>query len=75
LLEQKVLATGLVVATRRVELSRNQNLSGVMQNDTDPNQRSVDGELEGGGQLEQTFSRLADQRDVAEETRWRAQSR
>jgi hypothetical protein len=53
-----------VLATRRVEFSGNEDLSGVMQNDTDPNQTRVDLEMEGTSQLEQTFSGLADKRDV-----------
>jgi hypothetical protein len=74
LLEQKVLATWLVLATRRVELGGNENLSSVMQDDTDANKRSVDWNVEGGGQVEQMLPRLTDKRDVAQETRWRAQS-
>jgi hypothetical protein len=73
-LEQKVLATGLVLTTRRVEFSRDDDLSGVMEDDTDPNQSGIDWEMEGASQLEQTLSRLADQRDMAQETRWRAQA-
>jgi hypothetical protein len=74
LLEQEVLAAWLVLATRRIELSRNEDFSGVMQNNTDPDQRSVDWEVERGRQVEQTFTCLANKPDVAQETRWRAQS-
>jgi hypothetical protein len=72
--EQKILSTRLVLATRPVELSRNEDLSGVMQHDTHANQRSVDREVEGAGQLKQAFARLADELDVPQETRWRTQS-
>jgi hypothetical protein len=74
-LEQKLLAAGLVLATRRVEFSRNEDLSCVMQDDTDPNQRSLDWYLKVARQLKQSFSRLANKRDVPQEAWWSAQSR
>jgi hypothetical protein len=73
-LEKKRLAERLVLATRRVEFSRDEDLSCVMQDDADPNERSIDWEVKGARQLEQAFSCLANERDVAQETLRRTQS-
>jgi hypothetical protein len=72
--EKQLLAAGLVLATWCVELSRNEDLSCVMQDNTDLNQGRVDWEMKDSSKLKQTFTCLADKRDVAQETRWRAQS-
>jgi hypothetical protein len=72
--EKELLAAGLVLAAGRVELSRNEDLSHVMQDDADPNQSSVDWEVQDASKFKQTFTCLANKRDVAHEARWRAQS-